>query len=314
VATGAGGRAFQDRIFRSLGRAPFWITFSGGEPFLRADLPDICRSAYEHCRPGIINIPTNGLLGERIVSAVARICQSCPRTSIVINLSLDHVGEEHDRIRGVPGNFQRAVATYHALRKLAAPNLTLGIHTVISVFNVADFPRLYRELMELRPDSYITEIAEERVELDTVGTGITPTAEQYAQAIGFLLEEMRRKTPGASPVARIAQAFRREYYRLVVRWLQEQTQIIPCYAGFASAQIAPQGDVWTCCVRAEPIGNLREADYDFRRVWFSPRAEALRRSIRARECHCPLANAAYTNMLHHPPTLLRVVAHWLGLQ
>ena len=50
-----------DRVFESLGHAPYWFTFSGGEPTLRKDLPDMVASAYRHCRPGIINIPTNGI-------------------------------------------------------------------------------------------------------------------------------------------------------------------------------------------------------------------------------------------------------------
>jgi hypothetical protein len=54
------------------------------------------------------------------------------------------------------------------------------------------------------------------------------------------------------------------------------------------------------------MGNLRDVKYDFSAIWFSERAEQVRRSIYAKECYCPLANAAYTNMLHHPPTLLRV--------
>ena len=32
----------------------------------------------------------------------------------------------------------------------------------------------------------------------------------------------------------------------------------------------------------------------------------MRRSIAAKECHCPLANASYTNLLHDLPTLARV--------
>ena len=61
------------------------------------------------------------------------------------------------------------------------------------------------------------------------------------------------------------------------------------------------------------MGNLRDHDYDFR-VGLAHRASAdeLRRSIKAGECYCPLANAAYTNMLTHGPTLRKVatdVAH-----
>ncbi len=83
-----------DRTFRSLGRAPYWYTMSGGEPFLRLDLTDICESAYRHGNPGIINIPTNGLLSSRIPSMVEEIAGRCPRAQVIINLSLDGIGEE----------------------------------------------------------------------------------------------------------------------------------------------------------------------------------------------------------------------------
>jgi hypothetical protein len=54
------------------------------------------------------------------------------------------------------------------------------------------------------------------------------------------------------------------------------------------------------------MGNLRDHDYDFGSVWRTGKADQLRRSIKAGECHCPLANAAYTNMLTHPPTVTKV--------
>ena len=56
------------------------------------------------------------------------------------------------------------------------------------------------------------------------------------------------------------------------------------------------------------MGNLREHDYDFGSVWRTREAGELRRSIKAGECYCPLANAAYTNMLMHGPTVSRVMA------
>jgi hypothetical protein len=60
--------------------------------------------------------------------------------------------------------------------------------------------------------------------------------------------------------------------------------------------------VWACCIRAESVGNLRDHNYDFRSVWTTAEADEMRRSIKARECYCPLANASYTNMLCHVPT------------
>lgn len=296
-----------DKTFQSLGQAPYWFTFSGGEPTLRKDLPEMIASAYRHCKPGIINIPTNGIQDKIIPGRIEQILQACPDSEVIVNLSIDGVGLKHDKVRGVRGNFERSMHTYAAFKELKTryPNFTLGIHTVISNFNVDTFPELCEFVQrELQPDSYITEIAEERVELDTVGLGITPTVEKYSVAIDVLLDSLRDQQ--VRGISRVTQAFRRQYYEIVKRTLREHRQVIPCMAGVASAQIAPNGDVWSCCIRAESMGNLRDYDYDFGRVWRSARADEMRRSIKAGECYCPLANASYTNMLTHVPTLIKV--------
>jgi MoaA/NifB/PqqE/SkfB family radical SAM enzyme len=302
-----------EKTFASLGHAPYWFTFSGGEPTLRRDLPEIIESAYRNCHPGIINIPTNGIQEKIIPQRIERVLQVAPSSEIIVNLSLDGVGERHDTLRGVRGNFAHAMRTYAGLKALQTryKNLTLGVHTVISQFNVEELETIYAFVRdELQPDSFISEIAEERVELDTVGMGITPSIQSYQPAIERLQAGMRQTE--FRGVSRITQAFRDRYYDLVKRTLVEKRQIIPCMAGVASAQIAPNGDVWSCCIRAESMGNLRQHNYDFRAVWSSARADQLRRSIKAGECYCPLANAAYTNMLCHIPTLASVglsIAH-----
>ncbi len=296
-----------EKTFESIGKAAYWFTFSGGEPTLRRDLPEMVEAAYRYCRPGIINIPTNGIQDKIIPARIERVLQAAPGSEVIVNLSLDGVGEKHDVVRGVKGNFERAMRTYASLKLLKGhyKNFTLGVHTVISNFNVDEFDTIYQFVRdELKPDSFISEIAEERVELDTVGMGITPPIQRYRPVIERLQEGIRKAE--FTGVSRITQAFRDRYYDLVKRTLVEKRQVIPCLAGIASAQIAPNGDVWTCCIRAESIGNLRAHNYDFSAVWNTNRANEMRRSIKAGECYCPLANASYTNMLCHPPTLASV--------
>jgi MoaA/NifB/PqqE/SkfB family radical SAM enzyme len=133
---------------------------------------------------------------------------------------------------------------------------------------------------------------------------ITPDPGAYDRVIGELLARVQeRRFRG---LARITEAFRVEYYGLVNRVLIEERQVLGCYAGWASAQIHADGTVWPCCVRADSMGNLRDVGYDFRAIWSSQEAKRVRASIFRRECYCPLANAAYTNMLHHPVTLVKV--------
>jgi MoaA/NifB/PqqE/SkfB family radical SAM enzyme len=302
-----------DKVLASLGRAPYWFTVSGGEPFMFPGIVEVCQMAYEHNRPGIINIPTNSIL-KTIPEKVERIATSCPESQLIINLSLDGVGEKHDFIRGVVGNFEKFEERLEQLLALrdGLPNLTIGIHSVISVFSVDHLDELIAYADQSGADQFITEIAEPRVELDTVGLPITPDKQSYAQAIDRLIKYVESKR--FAGMARITEAFRVEYYKLVKQILDAQDQVIPCYAGWASAQIYADGSVWPCCVRADNLGNLRDVDYDFKEIWFGDRIQEVRRSIAAKECHCPLANASYTNMLHDIPTLSRVGARVAGFK
>ena len=299
-----------DKTFTSIGNAPFWFTMSGGEPFLRKDIIDICTVVYERTQPAIINIPTNGSLYNIIPERVEQIIKNCRETDIIINLSLDAIGEEHDKIRGFPGNWERAMKTYQALKELTNyPNFIVGIHTVISKFNVARFPEIYKELIQLNPDSYITEIAEERAELGTIGEKITPEVEEYRSAIDFLVNEIKqRKLFG---LAKVARSFRLEYYDLVKKFLQLNEQVIPCHAGIASCQISPDGDIWPCCIRADSMGNLRDHNYDFKKIWNSQEGSRIRKSIKNKECACPLANASYTNLLVNPKSLIKIAKDYI---
>jgi MoaA/NifB/PqqE/SkfB family radical SAM enzyme len=294
-----------DRVLASLGRAPYWFTISGGEPLMYPHVVELAQLVYRHCRPGVINIPSNAIL-RSIPERVERIARSCPESQIIVNLSLDGVGEKHDFIRGIARNFEKFEERLGQLLELRGrvPNLTVGIHSVISTFSVGHVDELIAYADRSGADQFITEIAEPRVELDTVGLPITPTAAQYAQVIDRLLAYVERKQYRG--MARFTEALRIEYYKLVKRILDEKDQVIPCYAGWVSAQIYADGTVWPCCVRADDLGNLRAHDYDFKRIWFGEKIREVRRSIAARECHCPLANASYTNMLHDVPTMVHI--------
>ncbi|MEM7535722.1 MAG: radical SAM protein [Chloroflexota bacterium] len=297
-----------DKVFVSMGNAPFYMTFTGGEPFLRKDLDDLVISAYKRCRPSVITIPTNGMLTDRTVQMVKRMCEECPTSSIGINLSLDGIEDEHDDIRGVEGNWKLSMETWKLLKELQQThsNLVLTVHTVVSRFNTHRFREIYDGLQFLEPDSYITEVAEERVELDTIGWGITPMAEDYDEIADFLSQQAKQVP--ARGIAKFTQAFRAQYYQLAKRVLHEKDQVIPCYAGWASAHIAPNGDLWSCCIRAEEVGNVRDHDYDLMPVWKGVAMQQMRQSIKNKECACPMANANYANMLLHPPTVAKVVA------
>lgn len=303
------------KIFRTLERVPIWVTISGGDQFLRADLPDIVGLIRQEIDPGIINIPMNGVVTERIFTLLPQIAERSRGSQLVLNLSVDGIEEEHDRLRGAPRNYEKLKMVgelIHDLKK-SYDHIVLGVHTVISKHNVAKIPEVERiARATFRPDSYITEVAENRVELKTMDKDITPDPDEYRRAAAHL-KNVIQAGRSMNPVARLVESLRLEYYDLATRILEERRQVIPCYAGWASAHLAPDGHVWGCCTRAESMGNVRDHGYDFRTVWLGKEADAFRESVKAGECACPLANASYTNLLLDTPSLARVSGNLVGL-
>jgi MoaA/NifB/PqqE/SkfB family radical SAM enzyme len=303
------------KIFPTLEKVPIWVTISGGDQFVRRDLDEIVRLVREQIEPTIINIPMNGVITERIHELLPKIAAVSVGSQLVLNLSVDEIGKAHDEIRGAERNWEKLLDVAALIRDLKKTygHIVMGVHTVISKLNVARIPEIEREARAVfKPDSYITEVAENRVELKTIDKDITPDPADYRRAVAHLKNAIRAHR-AVHPVARLVESLRLEYYDMAARVLEEKRQVIDCYAGWASAHLAPDGHLWGCCVRAESMGNVRDHGYDFRAVWFGEAADAFRRSVKNKECACPLANASYTNMLVHGPTLARVMANVAGI-
>ena len=303
------------KTFRTLERVPIWVTISGGDQFLRADLDEIVRLIRVEIEPSIINIPMNGIITERIFDLLPKIAQHSVGSQLVLNLSVDEVGLEHDRLRGAPGNFEKIEGVARLIKDLKRTydHVVLGVHTVISKHNVHRIPEIEADARaRFQPDSYIAEVAEHRVELKTTHKDITPDPADYRRAVTHLANTIRKKR-ALHPVGRLVESLRLEYYELASRILEENRQVIECYAGWASAHLAPDGHVWGCCTRAESMGNVRDNGYDFKAIWLGETADAFRGSVKRHECACPLANASYTNLLLDAPSLARVAANMTGL-
>ncbi|MFT7484738.1 MAG: MoaA/NifB/PqqE/SkfB family radical SAM enzyme, partial [Candidatus Paceibacteria bacterium] len=90
-----------------------WVSFGGGEPFLRKDLPDLAAAFGRH---GLrhLAIPTNGLVEETQFGMVEQILAKCPETFLSLAVSIDGPPAIHDSIRGLEGAHERAMASLEA--------------------------------------------------------------------------------------------------------------------------------------------------------------------------------------------------------
>jgi MoaA/NifB/PqqE/SkfB family radical SAM enzyme len=283
------------KVFSSIKKRVFWITIAGGEPFLRDDIDQILGSACHYIRPRVINITTNGTFPDIVFNKVSKILESCPDTQIIINLSIDGIEDKHDYIRNKAGSFAKVLETYYRLKSIDNDNLSLGINTTVSKFNIDNLSEIINYCIQLGPDSYLIEIAEERDELRNSGFDIRPSRDKCIDSLNLILNEMPKIR--FNNFSKLTQIFRKEYYNLIKETLKKERLIIPCLSGIASGQVFPNGDIWSCCVKRRVMGNLRKEGYDFRKIWYSKESNSVRQEIYNRKCYCTSVNACYTNML-----------------
>lgn len=278
-----------ERIFSNYGRT-YWITITGGEPSLRNDLADIVKVVYYNTRPKLMTITTNGMKTETIVESVKEILGYCSKLKLIVNLSIDGVGKQHDKIRGVKGSFDLVLMTFKELKKIRNPRLTLGINTVISKYNVNSFKKIYAYVeRDLAPDSYVVEIAENRAKLCNLELEVTPSVEEYKNVLFFLIKQLRKQR--RSGISDIIRRIRLRYYESLLL-----NKFPPSFEGIASAYVMADGEVRISDTRQYIIGNLRDVDYNLRKLWFCKRAKVMRKLMN-KSYRTMVANAFYTNFI-----------------
>jgi MoaA/NifB/PqqE/SkfB family radical SAM enzyme len=269
------------KTFSTLGDLLF-VVMSGGEPFLRRDLPDVCEMLARQNHVKQITIPTGAIVSDLIARSVESTLQRCPNTQIVVNLSIDHIGAKHDWIRGVPGNYEKAKKTYAALLPLREKygNLTVNVHTCLCSYNADDLDELMegvgRDFPEISFHSF------EMLRGDQPDKNIQPiTTDRYRELLPKL-ETYWNSFSHYDSFLKFVKIYTR---RMELAILEQETQVRPCHAGLVSGVLDARGEVRMCELR-EPVGNVKDTGYDFTKLWFSEEADRQRVSIRAKECHC----------------------------
>ena len=277
------------QIFRIAETAPpfrkLWI--SGGEPFLREELADIVAAFVRRNGVRNVNLPTNGLLPDKMFPAIDRMLALCPETAIDLNFSLDGLGKTHDSIRGVPNNYVRTLATMREAEKRygGIRRLRRNVLTVITRENYDEIVRLGIELREhtgidghyfevvrgAAPDPSLKELSRDSVA--RLHRKLMLFHRHYAGNL------FRHLPFGIRQVAKLYYLGNlRFHYDLHEQCLESpQAWPMPCTAGETSIVIDHNGRFRACEMRGI-LGDLHDFDFDIRRALES---EAMRGEVNA---------------------------------
>lgn len=116
------------------------LLFSGGEPLVRRDLPDLAAYAVDKGMRAVIS--TNGTLIDRKTAQVLKQIGLS-----YVGISLDGLQPVNDRFRGVPGAFAKAM---QGIRHCQEAGIKVGLRFTMNKRNVQEIDGVFDLLEEMR--------------------------------------------------------------------------------------------------------------------------------------------------------------------
>jgi MoaA/NifB/PqqE/SkfB family radical SAM enzyme len=297
------------RISETLGGNLGVLVLAGGEPFTRKDLPEIARAFYTNNRLESIYITSNGQIQKRILPDVTRMLDECPRLNVTVALGIDGMKEQHDKIRQKPGSWEIVIDTARQLQAMKREYPRLDVQTCTCFMNsnqdaILDWYDFLK--YELKPDkvniNYIRPPAADPQELDI-------DQARYAKLAAMIEQDSRRgaiKNHYAGDNGFFKAALDVYMHGLIAKTQATQQAQLTCYAGTAGGVIYDEGTV-SSCENLEPVGNLRDYDWNFRKLWLSPAMQA-RRKKAAAGCFCTHeSNCYYPSLPLNPKHLIQIM-------
>lgn len=286
----------------------YHINLTGGEPFLRTDLSEIAQILYKNCKLRSVGIPTNGYNPERICKITKKILKSCPDLNLLVSISLDHLMSAHDNIRNFPGLFNKAVKTVDVLKKLNSRNLTVGVNLTLTKENEKDIEKIY---------SYIRDV----IQPDTINPLLVRgnpknmktkevSLHSYEKLISLWTKDIKlNKLKGYSnlPFSSLIMARDILTRKNIIKKIKGEKNTPKCLAGILGGVIYENGDVSPCEILSESFGNIRDYDYDLKKIWFCEKANKIRKKIKKERCSCTHECFQNINTVFHIKTIPKLL-------
>jgi MoaA/NifB/PqqE/SkfB family radical SAM enzyme len=264
------------------------INLSGGEPFLRTDLPEIVATIKKSCPKARLVISTNGFLTSVIAKVMPKILKIAP--DIGVAFSIDGIGSMHDEMRGIPGGFDKVTASVKALKDMGMTNLRLAF--TISEYNTNHFGKVY-DLAQKLGVQLAHSFAQSsefyfggKQNINIPRRDLLETA--YKHIIGSELKSWNMK--------RWARAF---FADGMFRFITSKNPVLDNAPGREFFFLDPSGDIYPSVVHNVILGNIRQVG-NFAKFWNSSSVEEQRKKVDELQVPVWMVCTARTAIMRHP--------------
>lgn len=292
------------------------LSITGGEPYIRNDIDKIVKVFYENTNVPIISIPSNGFYKDKMIEKITNMMEWCPELVLTQSISFDGLYEDHEKIRGIKGCFNRAMETVKALKELQKKynRINIGTITTFTSQNQNKFTDIIKGIYELaEPDTIAINLVrgdpKEKVNFN-LDMGLYREAVKFRDSLFY-----SKKMSGLHGFEgnKISTATRIILNEEITKISETNKYQMPCYSANLSGVMYPEGEVCPCEIldKSHAIGNIRDFNYDFRKLWLSQKAKDEVKFIRGTKCFCTHECFNTINILFNPkfyPKIAKIVA------
>ncbi len=307
-----------DKMTRTMGKSLQHVNLTGGEPFLRSDLFDIVKSYIQNAKVSSLLINSNGTYTKRVAEFVDRLNKEFPDTRVIIQFSIDSFPEDHNKIRKVPDLFEKTMKSYEHVRNNGL-NVVSSIALTVTHANYFNVIKIYEYLIANWNISRISPIV-----VRDEGVHVTPLElkKDIISAYKELVDRINtdRQTgvlknyyDNSTIKGRVLNEKDKIQYENNFNSYTNPHFISYCPSAKIFGVIATDGTVHPCEVLDKPLGNLKDFNYDFKKLWNSEQCNEVANWIKKTKCHCTYECAMTYNVMSNYQYQPRLIKKALGL-
>jgi radical SAM protein with 4Fe4S-binding SPASM domain len=279
------------------------ITLGGGEVFLRDDIVKMW--VYLDKNGYRTGATTNALNIQDIIEKETELLSKLSGKNVhTLQISIDGSLETHDRIRGIPGNFDKAtqLLKWALDTEKKYPFFQISVSHTICRENYKEFPEFVDSIVHMGLSAkQISFRVAQCAPIVYDNEKKLPEIEDKDELVGLIETVMKKYRDYSKDI----------FIKGIIRNIKNPKELlIPCYAAFTFCHIDPFWNVYPCVSLDHILGNLRDYDFKMKDFWHSEAMKAIRKKIKKGDCpNCWMRCATARSMVSNTAGILRLAFH-----
>ncbi|MGC8671419.1 MAG: radical SAM/SPASM domain-containing protein [Candidatus Micrarchaeia archaeon] len=243
-----------------------WVGLTGGEPFLREDIVEIVEAFNKFSKPYLVTLPTNALCDHDMILKKLGKMSELSIPMIVVTVSLDGYRELHDKIRGVPGNYDKAIDLFSRVRELGKEkkNVKAVIGYTISKFNQGQLEKSFELIKKDLP--FVT-YGDFHINVAQQSSGYYHNSIDIMPDRDKAIDDIKVAIKGRGLPKSAMDLIENRFLKGLLYFVKSGKSPLRSKSLDASLFLDSTGNVYPSIMWDFKIGNIRDANYSLKELW-----------------------------------------------